>query len=128
MQSLAYLSLHMYFIINVLRITSIQDSSTLLDVLVVILLLTICVMLSWVRKLWKLAFNYIIGNLITFGLIACLFYVKFHHLDTNTRIVTDFNSGTSDIIEGLKSLGIGLASFEGIVLVLPIRQHLRQKE
>jgi hypothetical protein len=65
--SLTILSCHSMFIYGVLAEYNLPIS--------LIIFLTL-VLLSWIRKLWKLSFNYVSGNIITFVLLVTLLFLE----------------------------------------------------
>ena len=106
--SISYLSVHMIFLIMTL------DSSC--SFLPTFLLVLVCTLLTWIRQLWKLSFNYFTGNLITALAIIVTVYSSHAYrssLKSESLIYT---------------IGVSLSSFEGISLLLPLHQHALHKD
>lgn len=95
-----------------------------------IVVLAACVLISFVRKLWKLAFNYVTGNILSLLLIAATTYALLSDKDetvTQHHIIRN-HSAVKWIWKFMQIVGSTFASFEGIALVLGIMQHSKDRE
>lgn len=104
--SFSFLTLHIQFMRLVLTN----------DIVSSLLLLLACSLFSWVRKLWKLSFNYYFGNLITLFVLSALLYES----------VSSSNQSLSPpctIISSLSTVCLTFASFESMPLLLALKRH-----
>jgi hypothetical protein len=97
--SFCYVTLHIWFMIQVL------DKGVAGSIVVILT----CTVLSWVRKLWRLSFNYYLGSIISLSV----------YLSILLSCPLTFSVPTLTI----PLLPLALSSFEALPLILSIKSH-----
>lgn len=95
----------------------------------VVVILIVCTLMSWIRKVHKFSFNYVISNIISFAIILVILYecIKSYITIESTNHFSTHGIYSFDFFYMIKTIGVSLASFEGIAFLLAIKNHSRDK-